>query len=198
MISPTVATGFEGRLPLVSTGTVLRAVERYLTPEEIALTIQQATKKATQQRRQDPAGPRRLEAESRKLKTELERFGQLVADGKGPQTVKPEMPWREARLAEIEAELSNVQQKHPHADEAEIRKTCGDLIGRFKDLLLGEVRLARQALRRLLDRPLRISPATVDGRKTLRFDGDTVLGHLVDPIYRGMASPREFEPLLPP
>jgi hypothetical protein len=50
---------------------------------------------------------------------------------------------REARLAEIEAELGEVQQKHPHADEAEIRKTCGNLIGRFKDLLLGEVPLAR-------------------------------------------------------
>ena len=91
-----------------------------------------------------------------------------------------------------------MQQKHPHADEAEIRRTCGDLIGRFKDLLLGEVPLARQALRRLLDGPLRISPATVDGRRTLRFDGDTVLGPLVDPIYKGMASPTGFEPVLPP
>ena len=133
---------------------VLRAVERHLTPEEIALTIQQATKKATQQRKQDPTRPRRLEAESRKLKTELERFGQLVADGEAPQTVKTEMLRREARLAEIEAELRNVQQKHPDADEAEIRKMCGELIGRFKGLLLGEVPLARQALRRLLDGPL--------------------------------------------
>jgi hypothetical protein len=105
---------------------------------------------------------------------------------------------REARLAEIEAELSEVEQKHPHADEAEIRKTCGELIGRFKGLLLGEVPLARQALRRLLDGPLRVSPATVDGRKTLRFDGDTVLGPLVDPIYEGLASPGGFEPPYPP
>jgi hypothetical protein len=30
----------------------------------------------------------------------------------------------------------------------------------------------------------------VDGRKTLRFDGDTILGPLVDPIYKGLASPK--------
>jgi len=59
-------------------------------------------------------------------------------DGDAPQTIRSEMLRREARLAEINAELGEVQQKHPNADEAEIRKTCGGLIGRFKGLLLGE------------------------------------------------------------
>jgi hypothetical protein len=68
---------------------VLRAVEGYLTPAEVAETIRQAAKKALKQRRQDPARPRRLEAESGKLKTELGRFGQLVADGMAPRPSRP-------------------------------------------------------------------------------------------------------------
>ena len=106
---------------------------------------------------------------------------------------------REGRLAEIKAELSEARQQHPKIDEAAIGRTCGDLIGRFRQLLLGEVPLARQVLRKLLDgQPLRVSPVTVDGRKTLKFEGSTFLGPLAEPVYKGMATPRGFEPRLPP
>ena len=177
---------------------VIEKFAELLSPEELAKTIHDAARKSAQQLKQDPDRPRRLEAESRKLNTELERFGQLVADGNAPQTVKTEMLRRETRLAEIEAELGEARQRHPDANEAEVRRKCGELIGRFKDLLMGEVPLARQVLRKLLDGPLRVSPATVDGRKTLRFEGATVLGPLADPLHKGLASPRGFEPRLPP
>ena len=46
--------------------------------------------------------------------------------------------------------------------------------------------------------PLRISPATIEGRRTLRFEGVTVLGPLLnlDRQHKGLASPRGFEPRL--
>jgi len=40
--------------------------------------------------------------------------------------------------------------------------------------------VARQALRKLLPEPLRITPTTVDGRRTLRFEGVTTLGPLFE------------------
>jgi len=76
---------------------------------------------------------------------------------------------------------------------------CADRIGRFKDLLLGDVPVARQALRKLLPEPLKVFPAVSEGRRTLRFEGDTHLGPLFDTrVYKGLATPRGCEPRLPP
>jgi hypothetical protein len=76
---------------------------------------------------------------------------------------------------------------------------CGERLGRFKDLLLGDVPVARQALRKLLPEPLKVLPAFTGGRRTLRFEGDTLLGpRLRHGVYKGLASPRGFEPRLPP
>jgi hypothetical protein len=76
---------------------------------------------------------------------------------------------------------------------------CGDRLTRFRGLLLGDVPVARQAIRKLLPEPLKMSPAFVGGRRTLRFEGATTLGPLFDTgVYKGLASPRGFEPRLPP
>src|SRR4051812_16820878 len=71
---------------------------------------------------------------------------------------------------------------------------CGERLKRFEDLLLGDVPVARQALRKLLPEPLRIAPVVVGGRRTLSFEGETVLGPLFEPAtgasLQGLASPR--------
>ena len=81
---------------------------------------------------------------------------------------------------------------------AEIRAMCGERLRRFPELLHGNVPVARQALRKRLPEPLSFAPATIEGRRTLRFEGVTTLGPLFDPTYKGLASPRGFEPRLPP
>jgi hypothetical protein len=113
-----------------------------------------------------------------------------------PQILGRQVRRREDRVKEIHTELETLRQRHPDVDVADIRKSCGERLARFKDLLLGDVPVARQALRKLLPEPLRIFPAKVDGRKTLRFEGATVRGPLVDPLYQGMASPRRTSGLI--
>jgi hypothetical protein len=103
-----------------------------------------------------------------------------IADGEKPKTILGEIKRLENRLEEIE--------------RAQIREKCGAQLRRFEELLLGDVPLARQALRRLLPEPLRIAPATVQGRRTLRFEGFTTLGPLLGPTYKGWASPHGFDP----
>ena len=123
----------------------------------------------------------------------------LIADGQAPESVLAEVRRREERLKELEKEREMVGQPLPDLDHAEIRKLCGVRLDRFRDLLLGDVPLARQALRKLLPEPLKVFPAVVEGRRTLRFEGATTLGPLFDPeVYKGLASPRGFEPRLPP
>jgi len=66
------------------------------------------------------------------------------------------------------------------------------------------IRRQRARLQRSVQlEPLKFAPVTVNGRRTLSFEGVTVLGPLLDPAllptaYKGLASPTGFEPVLPP
>jgi hypothetical protein len=175
---------------------VIQAIEQMLRPEEIEYIYAEGVKQATRELKQNPDKPRELEAEARKLRRELERFEQLIAGGQAPETVLLAIRRREERLRELEGEMKALQPV-PILD-ADIRRICREHVARFKDLLQGDVPVARQALRRLLIGKLRMSPVTVNGRRTLRFEGETTLGPLLDPGYKGWASPRGFEPRLPP
>ena len=142
-------------------------------------------------------------AEANKLRRELDRFIALIAEGKAPDTVLAEIKRREQRLTELERERRALASAPAVMTPAQIRKLCGERLTRFDALLLGAVPVARQALRKLLPEPLKITPATADGRRTLSFEGVTVLGPLLDPsptqpASKGLASPRGFEPRLPP
>ena len=81
----------------------------------------------------------------------------------------------------------------------------------FKGLMLGDVPTTRKALQVLLDGKIEFSPVMRDGKKTLSFTGKTKAGALLAPAseltlsvatatgsYIRMASPRGFEPRLPP
>ncbi len=79
----------------------------------------------------------------------------LIADGKAPETVLAEVRRREERLEQLEREQQLVSQPLPDLGPVDIRKLCGERLGRFQDLLLGDVPVARQALRKLLPDPSR-------------------------------------------
>lgn len=57
-------------------------------------------------------------------------------------------------------------------------------MGTFKDLIFSDVPKTRQALRKLLDGPIMVSPVVVnESRKGFAFEGRTKLGPLVDPSF---------------
>jgi hypothetical protein len=66
---------------------------------------------------------------------------------------------------------------------------CGEWLGRFRELLLGDVPLARQALRKLLPQPLKVFPAVVEGRRTLRFKGSTTSALSLRPAFIKVCRP---------
>jgi hypothetical protein len=84
----------------------------------------------------------------------------------------------------VERQQAAVVTRPPGWTPAEIRAMCGEQLDRLEQLLLGDVAGARQALRKLLPEPLRLSPDTADGRRTLRFDGVTTLGPLLQKAWR--------------
>jgi hypothetical protein len=110
-----------------------------------------------------------------------------------PKTILAEIKRLETRLEEIERDQQRLSEALPVLTPTQIRDKCGAQLQRFEGLLLGDVPLARQALRRLLVEPLRIAPATVEGRRTLRFEGTTTLGPLLDASHKGWASPPGIE-----
>ncbi|MGX2033005.1 MULTISPECIES: hypothetical protein [Methylocaldum] len=61
-----------------------------------------------------------------------------------------------------------------------------------------DVAAARKALRQLLKEPIRCIPVERKGKKVLRAEGQTTVGTLLSQGYINLASPRGFEPLLPP
>ena len=180
-------------------GAVIEAIEQQvLQPEAIAYTVEKAAEIIERELKRNPDKPQQLEAEARKLRRELERFLRLIAEGKAPDSVLVEIRRREERLKDLEREQAALVAAPPAWTPAEIRAMCGQRLRRFPELLHGDVPVARQALRKLLPEPLRIRPVTADGRRTLGFEGTTVLGPLFDPTHKGWATPRGFEPRLPP
>jgi DNA invertase Pin-like site-specific DNA recombinase len=170
--------------------SVIAAIEsQVLTPTAIAYTVEQAAELVQRELKRNPERPKQLEAEARKLRTELERFLALIAEGKPPQSVLVEIKRREQRLEEIDRELKSLTQAPRAIDLKEIRRLCEARLGKFQDLLRGNVPVARQALRKLLPEPLRMAPVTVDGRRTLGFEGRTVLGPLLAPVHISLGSP---------
>ena len=183
--------GHRARMQWLDAAVIDAIEQQALTPEAIAYTVDQMAKRVTQELRRNPQRPRELDAEARTIRKELERFMRLVADGEVPQAILLEIKRRKERLRELDREREMLGQSMPDLGPGKLRKLCGERLARFRDLLLGDVPVARQALRKLLPEPLRVFPAVVEGRRTLRFEGATTHGPLFDTeVYEGLASPR--------
>ena len=71
---------------------VIQAIEQQVpTPEAISQTVQQMFEIVQRELRQHPDKPRKLEAEARKVRKELEHFMRFIAEGKAPESVLVEI-----------------------------------------------------------------------------------------------------------
>lgn len=77
-------------------------------------------------------------------------------------------------------------------------KPIHDGIGRSKNPIQGDMAAVRQAHRQRLKRPIRCIPVKREWKNVLRRDGQITDTALLPYGYMNMASPRGFEPLLPP
>lgn len=124
----------------------------------------------------------------------------LIATGKAPESILQQIAQRETQIVELEKDRAELETVMPN--ELDLRRTKKDLFARmanFKDLMHKETPVARQVLKKLLSHPLLFNPACEDGKNIFTFDGAITTSALLNaPGYIRMASPRGFEPLLPP
>ncbi len=181
-------------------GPILEAVEQALfTPQAVSDLIDMAVRRVQALRQEGPDKAKRLQAEQRKLTTELKNLLDLAIGGGAPKSIKAEILAREQRLDAIEQELA-VHQNGGDPDALGIRgirQLCLDHAERFRILMYSDTAVARQVLRKLnLD--IRFFPVVHNGRKSLDFHGTVDGRPLLEPGVTCMASPRGFEPRSPP
>jgi DNA invertase Pin-like site-specific DNA recombinase len=175
---------------------VIGRMREVLTPDAVDFTIDAAVNMLANQRRDNADAPERLAAEQRKLRKELDRFVRLIGEGKAPERVLDEIKRRETRIAEIDHELQDFAIEEPSEFELRrLRTTFRERLGRYDELLRADVPVARQALRKLLAGRIEFLPDRAQGAYHLRWA--LVTRALVDGNI-GVASPRGFEPRLPP
>ncbi len=100
------------------------------------------------------------------------------------------------RIEALERELADLTIEEPsEIDLKRLRKAFRERLGQFQGLMRSEPVIARQALRKLIADRIKFVPA--EGRKyELRWE--YTLKSLTDKGEIAVASPRGFEPRLPP
>jgi hypothetical protein len=177
---------------------VIEKVQSVITPAAADYTIDRALELLAERQHTRTEVPDRLDAEARRLRKELDRFLRAIAESAAPASVLAEIQRREARLAEIEAERQALAVEIPSEfEERRLRKALRDRFGQFEGLLHSDVPLARQALRKVIAGRIEFRPADRGDIRGYRLRWSLVTTALMDG-YIGMASPRGFEPLLPP
>ena len=177
---------------------VIEKTRSVLTPAAIKYTIEKAIALHAQQRREDGDAPKRLEAELRKLRRENERLIALAVDGKAPVTVAAEIKRRDHRIDEIEHQLQILSVRIPADSELRsLQASFRDRLARFDELLLSDVPMARQALRKLIPGRIEFRPVERDGERRYEYRWTLATRALVEG-NTAVASPRGFEPRLPP
>ncbi len=177
---------------------VLSNIEQtILTPDNVMYVVKQAAHKIKEQQQANPNKPKQLQKEITKLKLEVERFMAVIATGNAPDSILQQITERESRISLLEAEL--VKYSAPtdfsELDNKRLEKELSGRLSRFRELIYSDVPKARQAFRKLLNGSIVITPEP-DGYSV---SGETRLGALLHPATSAcMASPRGFEPLLPP
>ncbi len=155
---------------------VIDQIRSVLTPAAFDLTLDKALDLLARKKEEQADAPERLQAELRKLRKEVERFLLVIAEGKAPHSVVVEIKRREERLAAIQQELDTLATAQP--SQSELRRLKEALRGRlerFDSLLLSDVALARQALRKLIPGRIEFRPVERDGSIT------TYAGHWLLP-----------------
>ena len=175
---------------------VLQAIERYaLQPAVVNAAVRRAAELVQQQQAERPDSADRLRREVTSARKELDRLVAAIATGRAPESVLAAIAEREARIKAAEMEMARLAAPAAFAElsSARLQRELAAEMERWREALYGDVPLARQVLRKLLSGPVWLEPQ----QKGYRLRGATRLGPLLPDSVK-MASPRGFEPRLPP
>ena len=168
-----------------------------LTPDGAQYIVERAWKLAKEKRRSEPDKTKALEIRIKRLEREKDNLLAVAKAGK----VTPESVLAGIRDQEGEIEAANGElARSPHRlayDERELaalKKDLTERIGKFREVMHGDVHLARQALRKLLNGPIKCTPVERDGRKRYEISGETKLGGLFIPASVRLVPRKGLEP----
>ncbi len=117
----------------------------------------------------------------------------LIATGKAPISIMEQIQIREQRIGQLKTELNESTLEQPiEMDLRRVKNALTERMSMFKELIHSDIPRARQALRKLINGHIIVSPN--DG-KGVTFEGNTQLGSLIDPSYIEHASPRGCTPI---
>ncbi|WP_366144298.1 recombinase zinc beta ribbon domain-containing protein [Acidiferrobacter sp.] len=178
---------------------VIETIERQiLTPAAVRRVIEFALEEARAELRTPPAQRDRRERELSKLRVELDRLIALVVGGKAPERVLAEIASREARIRELEREIQAVASESKSWNWQAMEGLIAQRAAHLRHVLHSETAAARSALVELLAEPMKFKPL---GHREYEVSGLTRVGMLLETASeksQKVASPRGFEPLLPP
>jgi site-specific DNA recombinase len=194
---PTVcANGLRARMNEADELVLRKIRETVLTPEAIDYTIDKALNLLTERRRESADVPDRLEADLRTDRRQRENFLALVADGKAPASILGRIADLDAAIADGEKKLQNFIVEDPtDSDLKRLRIALRGRLAHFNQLMLSDIPIARQALRKLLVGRIAFHPEETNGSRAYMMRWSIVTKPLLEASsYIGMASPGGFEP----
>ena len=150
---------------------IIEQIGQLLTPAAADYTIDRALQLLAEQRRRGRAdhrdGPKRLDAEARRLRQEIDRLVRAIAGGDAPASVVQAIRDAEMRLKQIEAEREALAPVDlpTEFEERQARRNARERIGRLDDLLRGDVAMARQTLRKIIAGRIEFIPRAHDGQR---------------------------------
>jgi hypothetical protein len=149
---------------------VLGFIEREILTEEVVATVlKEVRRRLTQRASQNEPQLAELEAQARKLKTEVTRLGEAICStNEPPMTLVRMMGEKEKSLSAVEARIASMQTS-PQVLDLEVRRLEKDARKRLSELQGLTSRRpeeARKALGSLLVGPLRFTPIeTPEGQR---------------------------------
>ncbi len=184
-------------------GAVLTAIEeRVLTPQVVRAAAQRAVEMIRERSASQPDTGERLERDLSRAERERDNLvGALAAGRSKPDAVLMAIAEREKRIDALHRDLAQLEAPAmlDQLSDKRLERQLVERAAHWREALAGDPALARQALRALMAGPIWFVPQA-DGY-VLR--GATRLGALwpedaADVSRVKMASPRGFEPRLPP
>lgn len=153
--------------------------EQVLNPDAIRYVVEQAAKKVAEKRKARPDEPEKLHADVARLKKEIDRLVAAIATGKA-EPLAQAIAEREERIRQLERELAEfvTPVELTDFDSKIVERDLRERLKRFGTLLADNVPRGRQALRKLLNGTMLLTPC---GEKGYVLRGETRAGALLLP-----------------
>src|SRR5262249_35839789 len=105
----------------------------------------------------------------------------------------------DAEIQVKEREMQTCSMEEPTEFELRrLRTAFRERLGRFDEFLRADIPLARQALQKLIPERIEFRPETVDGERKYHLGWACAVKPLTGEGYLSVATPRGFDPWLPP